>query len=143
MVLAAERHLRIFDAHDRVGRDRRGQKRVATDDDIVADLRRTAEQRGVCVDDDVVADLRVAAHIRVRRHTRGRERAERRALIELDVVADDRRLADDDARTVVDEEVFADLRAGVDVDTVCECAYSDIMRGIIATLFSYSSCAMR
>ena len=44
------------------------------------------------------------------------ERAERHALIELDVVADDRRLADDDAGAVVDEEVFADLGAGVDVD---------------------------
>ena len=38
-------------------------------------------------------------------------------MIELDVVADDRRLTDDDACTVVDEEVFADLRTGVDVDT--------------------------
>ena len=44
------------------------------------------------------------------------ERAERHALIELDVVADDRRLADDDAGAVVDEEIFADLRAGVDVN---------------------------
>ena len=58
----------------------------------------------------------MAAHIRVRRHTRGRERAERRALIELDVVADDRRLADDDARAVVDEEVLADGCAGMNIN---------------------------
>ena len=32
------------------------------------------------------------------------------------MVADDRRLADDDAGPVVDEEVFSDGRAGVDVD---------------------------
>ena len=45
------------------------------------------------------------------------ERAERHALIELDVIADDRCLADDDAGAVVDEEILADLRTGVDVDT--------------------------
>ena len=44
----------------------------------------------------------------------GRAREDQLRLIELDVVADDRRLADDDARTVVDEEVFADLRAGTE-----------------------------
>ena len=45
-----------------------------------------------------------------------RERAERDALVELHVVADHARLADDDARAVVDEEPLADRRAGVDVD---------------------------
>ena len=44
--------------------------------------------------------------------------AERHALIDLDVVADDRRLADDDAGAVVDEEIFADLRAGVPWENV-------------------------
>ena len=59
----------------------------------------------------------MTADIGIGRHTRRRKRAERCALIELDIVADDRRLADDDARAVVDEEVFSDLRTGVDVDT--------------------------
>ena len=47
----------------------------------------------------------------------GRQRAQRHALIQLDVAADDRRLADDDAGAVVDEEPRADLGAGVDIDT--------------------------
>ena len=44
-----------------------------------------------------------------------REGAQRDALIELDVVADLRGLADDYAGGVIDEEVPADGRAGVDV----------------------------
>ena len=43
-------------------------------------------------------------------------RPERHRLIEAHVAADDRRLADHDARSVVDEEAFADLRARMDVD---------------------------
>ena len=41
---------------------------------------------------------------------------ERHTLIERHVVADDARLADDDTRAVVDGEVLAYLRPGVDVD---------------------------
>ena len=46
-----------------------------------------------------------------------RKRAESYALIEFYVPADFRCLADNDACSVVDEEVFADGRARVDVDT--------------------------
>ena len=42
--------------------------------------------------------------------------AERHALIEPHVVADDARFADHDTRTVVDAEIFADLGTGVYVD---------------------------
>ena len=42
--------------------------------------------------------------------------AERHALVERDVVADFRRLADDDACTVVDEQALADRRARMDLD---------------------------
>ena len=42
--------------------------------------------------------------------------AERDALIERDVAADDGGLADDDARGVIDEEPAAQQRAGVDID---------------------------
>ena len=38
------------------------------------------------------------------------------ALVERDVVADDRGLADDDAHAVIDEEAAADLRAGMNLD---------------------------
>ena len=43
--------------------------------------------------------------------------AQRYTLEKVDVVADDRRFSDDDAHTVVDEELFADARARVDLDT--------------------------
>jgi len=42
--------------------------------------------------------------------------AERHALIECHVIADDSGLSDDDAITVVDKEILADLRARVDFD---------------------------
>ena len=96
--------------------DRAGQEGVAADDGVVSDDRLSAEDRRTGVDRHVVADGRVAlAGERIVPRTRG-ERAERHTLIELDVVADVRRLADDDAGAVVNEEVRADLRAGVDVD---------------------------
>ncbi len=44
------------------------------------------------------------------------ERAQRDALVDLDRVADRARLADHDARAMIDEEGFADLGARVDVD---------------------------
>ena len=43
-------------------------------------------------------------------------RPERHRLIEPHVAADDRRLADDDAGAVINEEPLADLSAGMDVD---------------------------
>ena len=47
----------------------------------------------------------------------GTESTQRNALIKLDVVADDGGFAHYDAGAVVDEEIAADLRAGVNVDT--------------------------
>ena len=46
----------------------------------------------------------------------GRQRAQRDALVQLHVVADDGRLADDHAGAVVDAEVLADSRPRRDVD---------------------------
>lgn len=74
--------------------------------------------------------------------TRGQS-AQRNALVDLHVVADRGGLADDDAGCMVDEEVLADRRAGVDVDAVRPWAYSDMMRGMSGTSCTYSSCAMR
>ena len=42
--------------------------------------------------------------------------AQGHALEEMDVVLDDRRLADDDPHPVVDEEPLADARSGVDLN---------------------------
>jgi len=61
------------------------------------------------------------------------ERAERDALIELHVVADEARLADDDAGAMVDEEALADARARVDVDAGARVRLLGDDRGIIGT----------
>ena len=45
------------------------------------------------------------------------ECSKRYALIDLHMIADRRRLADDDSRTMIDTEIFADRRARIDVDT--------------------------
>ena len=86
---------------------------------VVADHGRAAEDRGVGINHDAVFDRRMALlpadQIAVAVGGEA-ERPERHALIELDAVADLARLADHDARAVVDEEVLADLRAGMDVD---------------------------
>jgi hypothetical protein len=42
--------------------------------------------------------------------------AERDTLVEGDMVADDRRFADHNSHTMVDEEATADLSAGMDFD---------------------------
>ena len=131
----AEDHARCLGAGLRVRGDGFGDERVAADDGVCADDGLAAEDGRAGVDRGVVADGRVALSghgVTVART----ERAERHALIELDVVADDRRLADDDAGAVVDEEVFADLGAGVDVDTGRAEAYSLMMRGMSGTPLS-------
>ena len=93
---------------------------VAADHAVVADAGHAAENRRPGVDDDVVPDVRmaldaldgVAVFVQLEALC-----AERDALIELHVLADGRRFADDDAGAVVDEKVVADRRAGVDIDT--------------------------
>ena len=104
-----------FDTGLRVRGHGLGDERVAADDGVCADDGLAAEDGRAGVDRGVVADGGVALAGHGMAVARA-ERAERHALIELDVVADDRRLADDDAGAVVDEEILADLRTGVDVN---------------------------
>src|SRR5207245_10510760 len=108
---------RAFVADPAAGRPRLDQPRVAANHRALADNRLAAEDRGPGVDRHVVLERRVAPPARLARHAaRQAERAERDALVELHVVPDRARLADHDARAVVDEERLADLGAGVDVD---------------------------
>src|SRR3954470_21122520 len=103
----------------RAGRDGVREPDVATDDGAAADDRLASEDGRAGVDDHVVLDGRVALGV-ADELPRGvlveGEGAERHALVELDARADDGRAADDDARTVVDEEGRADARPRVDVD---------------------------
>src|SRR5215470_4308500 len=93
-------------------RHRMHQPHVAADDRIGADGGVAAEDRGAGIDGHVVLDGRVALAVAAARDT---ERAQGYALIDLDVAADHRGLADDHPGAVVDEEALAALRAGVDV----------------------------
>ena len=88
---------------------------VGDDDGAGADL-------GVLADRHITDDLGAGTHDDVvlqRRMPLGppcARAAQRHALEEVAVVADDRRLADDDTHTVVDEEALADLGARMDLD---------------------------
>ena len=84
--------------------------RVAADLDVVADAN-VAEHLGARAHGDVVAQGGVALAGLVA------GTAERDALVEHAVVAHNGGLADDDAHGVVDKEVLADLRGGVNLNT--------------------------
>ena len=108
----------VFVVGDALRRDALHHPHVGADDRVLAEPCAPAEDRGVCIDGHVVLDVgvafdafdRVAVIIDLERL-----RAERHALVDFDVVADARGLADDDAGAVVDEEMVADLRPRVDV----------------------------
>ena len=83
--------------------------RVAADLDVVADAN-VAEHLGACAHSDVIAERWVALTGLVA------GTAERDALVEHAVVAHNGGLADDDAHGMVDKEVLADLRGGMNLD---------------------------
>lgn len=107
---------RLLDA--RVGGHVVGNPDVASDDRVVADGD-TAEDGGIGIDRDVILDDGVTRHVEnitvlIIFETLS---TEGNALIEGDVIANDTRLANDDASAVVDGEIFANLCTRMDVDT--------------------------
>src|SRR5215217_1355606 len=98
---------------DRTRRDALREPRVAGDDAAVSHHRLPSEDGGVGVHHDVVLNRGVA--LLVGQGLLHHEGAQRDALIDGHVVADDGRLADDDARPMVDDEAAADGGARVDV----------------------------
>ena len=98
------------DAHRRaVGRDLVEDYGARRDLRIVSDRHRT-EYFCTRPDHDVVAERRMSFAGVLSGP------AQRDALIDRAVIADDRRFADDDAGPVVNEKPSADLRTGVDLD---------------------------
>ncbi len=80
----------------------------------------SAEDGGVGIDRNVVLDVGVTlgAFDQLTAVIFGKAfRAERDAVIELHIVADFADLANDDARSMIDEKVCANRGAGMDVDT--------------------------
>ena len=99
--------------------DAAGEPDAGADHRVVAHDRPAAENRGVGVDDDAVFERRMPllpANQLALSVGREAEGAEGHALVELHVLADVARLADDDAGAVIDEEIAADRGAGVNVD---------------------------
>ena len=96
---------------------------------------------GVGVYDDVILQYRMARNaldglaVFVQRETLGTEGD---TLIQLHVVTDDARLADNHTRAVVDGEETTDFGSRMDVDAI-----SVMMRGMRGTPNFSNSCAMR
>ena len=90
------------------------QPDVAADHAVVADDRIAAEDGGAGVDHDAIFDRGVAFGLgQVFTHAQG---AEGDALIDLDVVADVDRFADDETGAVVDAKILSDRGTWVDID---------------------------
>ena len=93
-----------------------GKEGVAPHHGVLADDGLAAQDRRAGVDGHVVADggVPLARQAGVARPRR--QRAQRHALVQLDVAADDGGLADDDAAAVVDEDPMSQDRARMDLD---------------------------
>ena len=100
--------------HYRVGLDAIGEPHVTADDRVVPDGCLAAQNGGAGVDGHIVLDGGVALDACL--GLVNAQRAQRNALINLHIVANDGRLAHNNARAVVDAERVADLRARVNVD---------------------------
>ena len=111
-----EQHFRVFHADLGVVRNRFGDKAAASDDDAVSDHGFTAEHGGIRVDRHVIPDRRMALDAGKLLPAPCGKRAQRDALIQFDIVANDRRFPDDNTCSVVNEKIFSDDRAGVDID---------------------------
>src|SRR5690554_1146325 len=91
-----------------------GEPDVAADDAPLPDDGLAAMHRGPSVNRHAIFKRRMTLPLIFA--SRDGERAERDALVELHIIAEDGRLADDDARAVIDEEALADHGARVDID---------------------------
>ena len=107
----------ILDAHAGVGVNGTRDECVAADNSVFAHDCIAAENGGSGVNGNVVLNRRVAFFAGKSLTASCRECAQRNALINLHVLADDRGFANDDAGAVIDKEVLADGCARVDVDT--------------------------
>ncbi len=93
-----------------------GDEHVGADDAIPPDHRFAAQDGGAGVDGHVVLDGGVALFAPQALAAPGGQGTQGHALVELDVVADDRGLAHHNAGAVVDEEILADGCPGVDIN---------------------------
>ncbi len=110
----------FFVGDERVGGNGAEDECVSADGAAGSDYRTPAENSGVRVDGDVIFDVRMALDsfdnvtFFIFFETAG---PEGHAMVELDAITDDARLADHHTGAVVDKEMFADGGTGVDVDS--------------------------
>ena len=97
-----------------VGGDASRNEGIARDNAVFSNNGGAAENGGIGIDDDAVFEGGVAFLVG---HMFGhRQRAQRYALVEFDVVADVRGSANNNAGTVVNEKAVADASGGVNVN---------------------------
>ena len=94
-----------------------GDEGVGADHAVFADDGLPAQNRGTGVDGDIVLDGGVPLMAVQGVAFACRKGAQGDSLVDLHVVSDGRGRAHNDAGSVVDEEVFSDGGAGMDVDT--------------------------
>ena len=109
-------HLLTLDADFRPRRNRRSDESVAANDGAFANNDLAAENRRAGVDRNVVADCRMAFLSGEFLPAARRQGAERHALIDFYMLADFRRLSNNDPRPMVDKEIPSDGRARMYVD---------------------------
>ena len=105
-----------FETDDFVVFHRESNEDVRADGDVAANHRIAAKDRGARIDDDVIFNRGMALLIAEFIGVLKRLRAEGDALVDADVIANDRRLADNHARAMVDEEIMTDRRAWMDIN---------------------------
>ena len=95
---------------------RAGDKGAGAHHAIVTDHRLATQNGCVGIDGHIVFNGGVAALAPQALSAAGGKATQGHTLVDLHIFANDRGLANDDARAVVDEEKFTDGGAGVDVD---------------------------
>ena len=106
-----------LDADGGAGRNGMGDEHVGTDDRVPADDCTAAQNGRAGVDGHMVFDGGMTLLATETLTAAGGERAQGNALVDLHVIANSGGLTDDDAGTMVNEEILAHSGAGVDVDT--------------------------
>ena len=98
-------------------RHRLGDKRVCTNDTVMADQRIAAQNGGIGIDGHPVFNGRMSLVSPQTLPATGRKASQGDALIYFYIISNDGCLPDDDAGAMVDKEMIADGSTGMDVNT--------------------------
>ena len=112
-------HLQLlaFQAHRGAGGHRLGDKCAGTDNAALADHRFAAQNSGIGIDGHIILNGGVTALAPQTLSAPGGKTAKGHTLVDLHILADHCGLTNNDTCAVVDEEIFANGSAGVNIDT--------------------------